>query len=316
MFAPAEVKLAKDVEALWGATRPVLRQFKENPNNLEPIRAYFKEVYWQRGREALDGAKVGSWVGILPAIKERAKELTFPFASIAEAFQLIEDYKEPVIVPWRADPEDRRAEKLLAAIESKPRPSGSDYRRLQQYTVSIRPEIRRDWLAWECSSRCIRRSGTRCSSLRICGDTIRGRGWTWTTRNCCRRGKRYFEWLPPAELVDVAYSIEAHFDLTEKATKEDTPAKHISMFNRRAASGQCFHQPCLGTREFPADFRLLAETEPLPDSELRDDQRNRDLGWMLYDIDFADGRTSRFFRARLTDGVLDVTRCLAEGEAA
>lgn len=117
-------------------------------------------------------------------------------------------------------------------------------------------------------------------------------------------------------LVDVAYVVEAHFDLTEKAAQEDTPAKHTSMFNRRAASGQCFHRPCLGTREFPAGFRLLEETEPLPDSELPDDQRNRDLGWMLYDIDFADGRTSRFFRARLTDGVLDVRRCLAEGEAA
>ena len=59
---------------------------------------------------------------------------------------MIEDYKEPVIVPWRADPEDRSAEKLLAAIEMKSRPSGSDYRRLQQYTVSIRPDTR-DWLA-------------------------------------------------------------------------------------------------------------------------------------------------------------------------
>ncbi len=117
-------------------------------------------------------------------------------------------------------------------------------------------------------------------------------------------------------LVDVAYVIEAHFDLTDKAEQADTPAKHISMFNRRAASGQCFHQPCFGTREFPADFRLLGEAEPLPDSELPDDQRNRDLGWMLYDIDFANGQASRFFRARLTDGLLDVQRCLAEGEAA
>ncbi len=148
MFAPDEVKLAKDIEALWGATRPVLRQFRENPNDLDPIRAYFKEVYWQRGREALDGAKVGSWVGILPAIKERAKELTFPFAGIADAFQMIEDYKEPVIVPWRADPEDWKAEQLLASIEMKTRPSGSDYRRLQQYTVSIPPKIRSNWLAW------------------------------------------------------------------------------------------------------------------------------------------------------------------------
>jgi CRISPR-associated protein Cas5d len=117
-------------------------------------------------------------------------------------------------------------------------------------------------------------------------------------------------------LIDVAYVIEAHFDLTGKATDDDTPAKHISMFNRRAANGQCFHQPCLGTREFPADFRLLGESDPLPASTLPEDQRNRDLGWMLYDIDFANDRASRFFRAQLTDGVLDVQRCLGEGEAA
>jgi CRISPR-associated protein Cas5d len=117
-------------------------------------------------------------------------------------------------------------------------------------------------------------------------------------------------------LVDVAYVVEAHFNLTDKAAEDDTPAKHISMFNRRAENGQCFHQPCLGTREFPADFRLLPEGETTPSTELPEDQRNRDLGWMLYDIDFADGRTSRFFRARLSDGVLDVKRCLAEGEAA
>jgi CRISPR-associated protein Cas5d len=116
-------------------------------------------------------------------------------------------------------------------------------------------------------------------------------------------------------LIDVAYVIEARFALTDKATEGDTPAKHISMFNRRAANGQCFHQPCLGTREFPADFRLLREDEPMPPSSLPDDQRNRDLGWMLYDIDFADSSTSRFFRARLTGGLLDVHRCLAEGQA-
>src|SRR3954452_2493341 len=37
-------------------------------------------------------------------------------------------------------------------------------------------------------------------------------------------------------LVDVGYVIEAHFEPTDKAGPEDTPAKHISMFNRRAAS--------------------------------------------------------------------------------
>lgn len=117
-------------------------------------------------------------------------------------------------------------------------------------------------------------------------------------------------------LVDVAYVIEAHFEMTGKGEPEDTPAKHISMFNRRAASGQNFHQPCFGTREFPANFRLLGPDEPLPQGTLPEDQRNRDLGWMLHDIDFENGRTSRFFRARLTDGVLDVKQCLAESGVA
>lgn len=107
-------------------------------------------------------------------------------------------------------------------------------------------------------------------------------------------------------LVDVAYVIEAHFSLTRKAGPEDTAAKHISMFNRRAEQGQCFHRPCLGTREFAAEFALLPEGEPLPVSELAPDKRDADLGWMLHDIDFANGNQSHFFRADMRGGVIDV----------
>jgi CRISPR-associated protein Cas5d len=117
-------------------------------------------------------------------------------------------------------------------------------------------------------------------------------------------------------LVDVDYVIEAHFEATERVGPDDTPAKHISMFNRRAATGQCFHRPCLGAREFPAHFELVAEGAPLPESLLPAADSDRDLGWMLHDIDFANGMNSRFFRARLFGGVLDVQRCLAEGTAA
>ena len=111
-------------------------------------------------------------------------------------------------------------------------------------------------------------------------------------------------------LRDVAYVIEAHFDL--RTDTADAAAKHLSMFNRRAASGQCFHRPCLGTREFPAEFALLPDGAALPPSTLPAEQRDRDLGWMLHDIDFADGHASRFFRARLQGGVLDVAACVAE----
>lgn len=106
-------------------------------------------------------------------------------------------------------------------------------------------------------------------------------------------------------LVDVAYVIHAHFELTERAGPGDSEAKHLSMFNRRAAGGQCFQQPCLGVREFPADFALL-EDGAAPVSELPPDQRDRDLGWMLLDIDHTNDMTSLFFWAALRDGVMAV----------
>jgi CRISPR-associated protein Cas5d len=106
-------------------------------------------------------------------------------------------------------------------------------------------------------------------------------------------------------LRDVAYVIAAHFSLTAQACPEDATGKHLDIFNRRARRGQCFHTPCLGVREFPAAFRLLEEAEPLPPipTELASE---RDLGWMLHDLDFADGMTPRFFRAQLIGGVVAV----------
>lgn len=106
-------------------------------------------------------------------------------------------------------------------------------------------------------------------------------------------------------LRDVAYVIEAHFELTSKAGPDDAVGKHLDIFNRRARKGQCFHAPCLGVREFPASFALLEEGAPLPDVDPALEPP-RDLGWMLHDIDFADGMTPRFFRAEMRGGVIEV----------
>lgn len=105
-------------------------------------------------------------------------------------------------------------------------------------------------------------------------------------------------------LYDVDYVIEAHFEMTARAGPEDNPAKHLEMFTRRAERGQCFHQPCLGTREFPADFALV--TGEIPSSSLPDGQKERDLGWMLLDIDHEHDRTPLFFKAQLQNGILVV----------
>jgi CRISPR-associated protein Cas5d len=103
-------------------------------------------------------------------------------------------------------------------------------------------------------------------------------------------------------LVDVDYFIAAHFELTARAGPDDNEGKHLDTFNRRAARGQCFQQPCLGAREFPARFELWPPEEPPPAAI----PETRDLGFMLWDIDHAGDRASLFFRARLQDGVMRV----------
>lgn len=133
-------------------------------------------------------------------------------------------------------------------------------------------------------------------------------------------------------LRDVAYVIEAHFDILDRRfekggpelSENDCAGKHLDMFNRRARAGQCFQQPYFGTREFPAAFELIEPGDPLLPSGLPPEQRDRPLGWMLHDIaflpaekkrhkdTFLTGRGQRvraeprFFDARLDDGVLHV----------
>ncbi|GHE48987.1 type I-C CRISPR-associated protein Cas5 [Camelimonas fluminis] len=114
-------------------------------------------------------------------------------------------------------------------------------------------------------------------------------------------------------LSDVDYVICAHFAHTGRAGPDDTDGKHLDIFNRRARKGQCFHQPCLGTREFPADFSLIEADAPMPEPGPEDEARRglgfgepRDLGFMLYDIDHGGDRASMFFRATLDRGVVRI----------
>lgn len=111
-------------------------------------------------------------------------------------------------------------------------------------------------------------------------------------------------------LRDVSYVIEAHFELTARAGSEDTPEKHFNMAVRRMREGQCFHHPYFGCREFPVDFRLIEDGEEVVSCH----KGERDLGWMLWDLDFDDGMTPRFFRAAMRDGVIDVPDLRKGGE--
>jgi CRISPR-associated protein Cas5d len=105
-------------------------------------------------------------------------------------------------------------------------------------------------------------------------------------------------------LREVEYIIEAHFEMTGQVGPGDNPGKHLDMARRRIERGQCAYQPSLGTREFTAFFGPVEPEESAVTPEAL--QGERDLGWMLHDIDFADGMTPHFFHAVLRDGVLDV----------
>ncbi|SFU44403.1 CRISPR-associated protein, Cas5d family [Nitrosomonas eutropha] len=135
-------------------------------------------------------------------------------------------------------------------------------------------------------------------------------------------------------LRDVAYRIHAHFGMRDASQRKhhyphlvkhpindpeerqiadaaNTPAKFLAMFERRVAKGQCVNQPYLGCREFSASFRLIEDisAEPSPITE------TRDLGWMLYDMNYSDpvSPNPRFFRAEMKNGGLDLNNVEVRG---
>ena len=117
-------------------------------------------------------------------------------------------------------------------------------------------------------------------------------------------------------LKDVRYRIWAKLEFipmrkrTEKNDNgehtDENPAKYNAMFERRASKGQCFTQPYLGTRECSASFRLVNPETDILDAPITE---SRDLGIMLYDMDFESNLKNppaMFYRARMENGVIIV----------
>ncbi len=107
-------------------------------------------------------------------------------------------------------------------------------------------------------------------------------------------------------LRDVSYVIEAHFEMTEKAVESDNPGKFKDIIMRRLKRGECYHTPYFGCREFPANFCLCAD-EKIETAY----SGEKDLGFMLYDMDFSDldNIQPMFFRALMKDGVINLRDC-------
>jgi len=93
---------------------------------------------------------------------------------------------------------------------------------------------------------------------------------------------------------------------TDLLHRDENPAKYNAMFERRASKGQCFTQPYLGTRESAASFKLV---NPETDKLTEPINESRDLGIMLYDMDFEKdlkNPPAMFFRSQMENGVIIV----------
>lgn len=121
-------------------------------------------------------------------------------------------------------------------------------------------------------------------------------------------------------LSDVRYRIYAKLEFIPKKKRQEAqatlfdneahpnenPGKYNAMFERRASKGQCFNQPYLGTRECVASFRLI---NPETDELATPINESRDLGIMLYDMDFEKdlkNPPAMFYRAKMENGVIIV----------
>lgn len=87
---------------------------------------------------------------------------------------------------------------------------------------------------------------------------------------------------------------------------DENPMKYCQMFERRASHGQCFTQPYLGTRECAALWRLVDIAHESLTAALNE---SRDLGIMLYDMDFESNPRNpeaMFYRPQMHEGVIIV----------
>ncbi len=91
-----------------------------------------------------------------------------------------------------------------------------------------------------------------------------------------------------------------------EARPDEKEAKYAAMFDRRATKGQYFMHPYLGCREFSCrEIRLIKHPEQ---ESARPISETRDLGFMLYDMDYSDPKDIKpmFYRRQMVNGVITV----------
>lgn len=117
------------------AARAVLRQFRDSPLTSVAIDRFFAELYDLKGEATLDRKK------LLELVEEGAPRFDFPFATLAERFQMIESAMVPILISY-----DDQAKELLEELEHRTF-IGRAARRLQPYIAQVPRLVRGGLLA-------------------------------------------------------------------------------------------------------------------------------------------------------------------------
>ncbi|WP_431471159.1 CRISPR-associated helicase/endonuclease Cas3 [Sphingosinithalassobacter sp. LHW66-3] len=142
---PGRRPIPRDLAPFYDAAREVLKNPAVDPLSLEGVTDYYRWLYWRKGYEALDRATgTGSDYPILPAIHETVggSGINCPFRTISDAFQMIDEAMDPVLIPYDAD-----AVKALHALARADLPPAGTLRKLQQYVVPVPKQVRAALLA-------------------------------------------------------------------------------------------------------------------------------------------------------------------------
>ncbi|WP_066720866.1 CRISPR-associated endonuclease Cas3'' [Sphingomonas pituitosa] len=145
VFEPAEHRTPPAIDAFYTPAREALRIHAADPLSLAAIQHYYRALYWHQGHAALDRATgLGEPYAIVPAVRESVdgRGPNFPFRTISDAFRMIDEAMDPVLIPYDAEAED-----ALHALAHAPFPPSGILRKLQQYAVPVPKKLRATMLA-------------------------------------------------------------------------------------------------------------------------------------------------------------------------
>ena len=131
VFRPEGARAWGHIAQAIEAAEATLRHNGERPFDPAAFERFFDELYWAKGKEALDKYRIAQLLGLGIDGRREGDLLDFRYRTAAECFRMIEDDQETLVVPY-----NRAARAAIEAL----RPDGPDrylLRRLQPFTVPV-----------------------------------------------------------------------------------------------------------------------------------------------------------------------------------